>query len=167
MADGAPQIWDIPLTPGQRWALLQLAFHQDAPKVADAAAGKKLRRALRAFGLMEIRDAMRANDSKISDEMAQSSTPALHKITAENLDCVRGWATVPRHTAIEIDAGEVFDLLEMIQQAPADYVAPTAPRFDPVAENWAPPPEPEPFSITCPSCRQKFDMDELGTTRQP
>jgi hypothetical protein len=162
MADSAPQIWDIILTPAQRWALVQLAFHQEAPKITDAAGGKKLRRALRAFGLMEIRDVLKEHD-KISSLQAASSTPALHKITAENLECVLGWATVPRQTAIELDAGEVFDLLEDIKGSPASYEAPSsvAP-FDAAAETWAPPPEPEePSAVTCPSCKQTFELAEL------
>lgn len=169
MADGAPQIWDVPLTPAQRWALVQLAFHELAPKVSDAAAGKKLRRALRAFGLMEIRDALRAHDGKISSDMSQAAAPALHKITAENLECVLGWATVPRHTSIEIDAGEVFDLLEGIKNDPSAYQPPDIPQvFDPASENWAPPADPEPPpALTCPSCKQQFDASELGATRQP
>jgi hypothetical protein len=165
-----PQIWDVPLTPAQRWALVQLAFHSDAPKVTDAAGGKKLRRALRALGLMAIRDALRAHD-KISTALAQSSTRWLHKITAENLECVLGWASVPRHTSIEIDVGEVFDLFEAIKADPT-YLsgqpgAAPIPAFDPDAEDWKPPADPEPFTITCPSCRQQFDLSELGTARQP
>lgn len=164
MADGAPQIWDIPLTPAQRWALLQLAFHTDAPKVTDAAAGKKLRRALRAFGLMEIRATLQKHE-KVSAKTSTSSTAALFKVTAENLECVLGWAAVSRTTAVELDAGEVFDLLEEIKKHPADYNAglSEAPAFDAAAEDWAPPAELEAAdAVTCPSCGQKFELSEAA-----
>lgn len=166
MADGVPQIWDIPLTPAQRWALVQLAFAKEAPQISDHSAGKKLRRALRAFGLLVIRDALRANENQISEEQTASSTPRLHKITAENLECVLGWSTVPRHTSIEMDAGEVFDLLEGIKLAPAEYGSPALEVFDPAAEDWKPPADPDPFLVNCPICKQRFDMSELGTPRQ-
>lgn len=167
MADGTPQIWDIPLTPAQRWALVQLAFHQQAPQIADAAAGKKLRRALRAFGMMPIRDALRTH-GKVNADLTTSGRPALHKITAENLECVLGWSVVPRHTSIELDAGEVFDLLEQLRADPWNVPTPVAPNgappsFETITEDWAPPPElEEPFTMTCPSCKQQFDLSELG-----
>jgi len=173
MADGAPQIWDVPVTPSQRWALVQIAFHNEAPQIKDAAAGKALRRALRAFGLMDIRDVLRAHEGKASSEYSADTTPALHKITSENLECVLGWRNVPRHTAIELDAGELFDLLEEIKQNPgwlwagsaaaASWGRELAP-FVSDADKWKPP-EAVPFAITCPSCRQTFDLSELGTER--
>ncbi len=163
MSDGTAQIWDIPLTPAQRWALVQLAFHAHAPQISDAAGGKKVRRALRAFGLMEIRDTLKEHE-KVSSVQA-----ALHKITAENLECVLGWAVVPRQTAIEVDVGEVFDLLETIKAGPGSYEAPAGvPTFDAGAEKWAPPRELEQVSgqqITCPSCKQLVDLSEL-TSRE-
>ena len=168
MADGAPQIWDIPLTPAQRWALVTLAFHNQAPQITDAAAGKKLRRALRAFGLMPIREALFKHAGKASAELAGSGEPALHKITAENLECVLGWSVVPRHASIELDAGEVFDLLEQLRADPSGYAPPAAPSFETITEDWSPPPELEdPFTMTCPSCKQQFDLSELGAERRP
>ncbi|HZE50665.1 MAG TPA: hypothetical protein VE074_13940 [Jatrophihabitantaceae bacterium] len=164
MADGAPQIWDVPITPAQRWALLQLAFSNDAPKVTDAAGGKKLRRALRAFALMTIRDALRAHDNKLSTAQAESSAPALHKITAENLECALGWAAVPRHPAIEIDAGEIFDLLEGIKTTPTYTPPDGVPVFVGSSEDWAPP-ESDPLEVTCPSCQQKFSLEESSPQR--
>lgn len=162
MADGAPQIWDIPLTPAQRWALVQLPFaKQSAPTIVDAAAGKALRRALRAFGLMEIRDTLRAHN-EVSAEYSTDPTVAMHRITAENLECVLGWSNVPRLPAVELDAGEVFDVLEQLKADPAwKYSGPIAPAFVSDAGQWTPPTV-DPFSMTCPSCRQQFDLSELG-----
>jgi hypothetical protein len=161
MADAAPQIWDIPLTPAQRWGLVQLAFHRDAPQITDSASGKKLRRALRAFGMMQIREVLRAAD-KINPAMSASDVYSLHKITAENLECVLGWTSIPRHMSIELDVGEVFDLLESIKADPSAYAPPAAPSFSPAGENWAPPPElDKPSQMTCPSCKQSFDLSEL------
>jgi hypothetical protein len=166
--DGGPQIWDIPLTPAQRWGLVQLAFHNQAPQITNAAAGKKLRRALRAFGLMPIRDALRKYDGKANSDLASSDSPALHKITAENLECVLGWSTVPRHPSVELVAGEVFDLLEQLLAAPGATYGSNVPSFETVTEDWSPPPELEqPFTMTCPSCRQQFDLSELGAERRP
>jgi hypothetical protein len=166
MADGAPQIWDIPLTPSQRWALTQVAFDKAAPQITDAAAGKALRRALRAFGLMEVRDALRAHDGKVSPEYTIDTTPARHKITRDNLDCVLGWRNIPRHPSTELDAGDVFDLLEEIKADPSwSYIGPDVPPFTSDAEKWKPPAV-DPFSITCPSCSQQFDLAELGAERR-
>lgn len=170
MADD-PQIWDVPLTPAQRWALVQVALDKSAPAIADAAAGKALRRALRAFGLMEIREVLRAHDGKASAEYSAETTPRLHKITRENLDCVLGWRNVARHPAIELDAGDVFDLLEEIKANPKwlwEGSAAAASWGGPLdayvwdAEKWKPA-EADPPAITCPSCGQTFDLSELAT----
>jgi hypothetical protein len=159
MAD-APQVFDVPLSPTQRFVLFNLAFGRNAPEVKDAAAGKSFRRAVRAFGLMPVREAM-TKHNRVSVAVANRKEPALHKITIENIGvALEKWATMPRHTSWELEVGELFDMLEEIKAAPAAYATPSGmPVY--VEEDWAPAPDPEPEGpLTCPSCRQTFDFSE-------
>jgi hypothetical protein len=119
---------------------------------------------------MEIREVLRANDGKASAEYSANSTPALHKITAENLDCVLGWRSTPRHGSIELDVGELFDMLEEIKLNPEwSFVSAfngAISVYVSDADKWKPPEVPQ-FSITCPSCKQTFELDELADPAPP
>lgn len=122
---------------------MQLALSPNAPNIKTSADGKAFRRALRAFGLTAIRDALGAGQS-VSDRLAESRQPALFNVTAENVDQAIAWAAIPRHPSLEMDAGEAFDLLELLRADPASWTPPAdVPAYDPALEDWRPEPKPE------------------------
>lgn len=134
------QQWQAPFTPRQRWIFLQLALSPEAPNIKTPAEGKAFRRALRAFGLVPIRDAL-GPGNKVSDEMAENRAPALFDVTAENVEAALVWATVPRHPSLEMDAGDAFDLLEQLRANPTGWVAPAdVPKYNAAGEDWTPAP---------------------------
>lgn len=130
------QTYVAPFTPLQRWILLQLALDNNAAPLTTAAEGKAFRRALRAFGLQPIREAM-GGGTKVSTAQASSQAPALFQITAENVETALKWATTPRHPSMEMDAGEAFDLLEQLRDNPTAWTTPEGiPAYDPKSEDW-------------------------------
>lgn len=135
------QTWDVPFTPRDRWILMQLAMSPEAGNITSGPDGKAFRRALRAFGLMPIREAL-GRGNRVADKMAHDTTPALFKITAENVDAAIRWTTTPHHPSIEMDAGDAFDRLEQLKAAPNDWTTPAnVPTYDPALEDWRPEPD--------------------------
>jgi hypothetical protein len=135
------QTWDVPFTPRQRWILMQLALSPEAGNITTGVEGKAFRRALRAFGLVPIRDALGTGTS-VSDRMAYNTTPSLFKITAENVETAAKWAAVPRHPTMEMDVGDALDLLDQLRADPAKwFTPPDVPMYDPALEDWRPAPD--------------------------
>lgn len=133
-----PQQWQAPFTPRQRWIFLQLALNPDAPNIKTAAEGKAFRRALRAFGIIPIRDALGPGNT-VSDKMAESRQPALFEITAENVEAALKWAEIARHPSLEMDCGEALDLLEQLRADPNGWKTPTdVPPYNAASEDWRP-----------------------------
>ncbi len=136
------QVWLVPVTPAQRWVLLNLS-HADSQKIS-AKESKAYRRFMRALGLSAIRDALRANrDRGVSAAMVNSDAPALFELTAETLDYVLGIAEkVDRKPVDEDIVGDLFDLLADLK-ADRDVEYPDCVRYDAAAESWDPPAEPK------------------------
>jgi hypothetical protein len=173
----APQVWDVPISPAQRVALISLAFAQDAASIKNLGEGQSLRRAVSAFGLNPIRNAFIANKNRTSRALGNDRSPRLHSITIENVRvALDRWAVVPRTVFGEMELGELFDVLERLKDQPSGWTAPEVPRWSAAEEDWAPEPDPEaevappPKSpVVCPSCGQSFDLDEttLATEGPP
>jgi hypothetical protein len=131
-----PQQWQAPFTPRQRWIFFQLALAPEAQNIKTGAEGKAFRRALRAFGIVPIRDAL-GPGNKVADKMAESREPALFEITAENVEAALRWADIPRHPSLEMDGGEAFDVLEQLRADPNGWKAPSGvPAYNPASEDW-------------------------------
>jgi hypothetical protein len=159
---GKPTIWDVPVSPAERWQLVNLVFHRQA-NINTSGEGKEVRRMLRAFGLMPIRDALRAHASGVNPAMAENTALALHHLTIGNLDALdKLIAGVPRTTGTEVDLGEFFDRLDAARANEPDPAWAALPKYDEAAESWAPPREPM-DQLVCPSCQQAFDIGEART----
>lgn len=182
-----PQIWDIPVTPSQRLNLLSLFFPMQPnmqgqmaeTPTTDRAEGKRMRRAVRAFGVDVIREMARKHEGRVSTERANCRDPMLHKITAENIDFMLDKiAKVPATPSAELDIGPLFDLLEVVKASKdvpeydtipycVGLTTETMPVFGDAPDDWTPPPiEADPDEIKCPSCGQSFTEAELEATKK-
>lgn len=155
-----PQIFDVPVSHEQRFALFQLAFHREAT-VEDGAAGKSFRRMARAFGLTTIRDAFKRQGS-VPVKAITSPEKRLFKVTAENIDEALKLAKRKRSTGDEMVIGDLFDVLEEAQASGQREEWLAVPRFDEAedAALFALPADKDASDITCPSCGQHFDPAE-------
>jgi hypothetical protein len=161
MTDTKPQIWDVPISHEQRFALFQLAFHREAT-VDDGAAGKSFRRMARAFGLSTIRDAFKRQGA-VPIKAITSSETRLFKVTAENIsEVLTKLAKRKRSTGDEMVIGDLFDVLEDAQTNGQREEWLAVPRFDEAedAALFALPDDKGAADITCPSCGQHFDPAE-------
>lgn len=131
----ADQVWQIPVTPAQRWVLLNLA-HDPGQKL-EGQRGRVFRRFMRAFRLETIRDALHAHN-KVAAEMVSSRTAVLFELTAENVDYALGLLDVKRAPADEMTMGPLWDLLEDAKSGKCPDVVPGAEPFNPADDNWAP-----------------------------
>jgi hypothetical protein len=161
MADTKPQIWDVPVSHEQRFALFNLAFHKDA-NIESAADGKSFRRMARAFGLTSIRDAFKQQGA-VPIKATASGETRLFKVTAENVDEVlKKLAKRQRSAGAEMELGELFDLLEDVQTSGQREEWLTVPRFDEAedAAFLALPDGQDAEDIRCPSCGQDSTLAE-------
>ncbi len=156
-----PQIWDVPVSHEQRFALFQLAFHKEST-IEDGAAGKSFRRMARAFGLTTIRDAFKRQNG-VPVKAITSTEMRLFKVTAENVDEVlKKLAKRKRSTGDEMVIGDLFDVLEEAQASGQREEWLAVPRFDEVEDValFTLPDDKGSSDITCPSCGQHFDPFE-------
>jgi hypothetical protein len=161
MADTKSQIWDVPVSLEQRFALFNLAFHKDAT-IESAADGKSFRRMARAFGLTSIRDAFKRQGG-VPIKATASGEKRLFKVTAENVDEVlKKLAKRQRSAGAEMELGELFDLLEDAQTSGQREEWLTVPRFDEEEDTVALklPDGQESEDVRCPSCGQDFALAE-------
>jgi len=137
------QVWLVPITPAQRWVLLNLS-HADEQKIT-AKESKAYRRFMRALGLTVIRDALRANrDRGVSAAMVNSDTPALFELTAETLDYMLAIAEkVARKPSDEDVVGDLFDMCEDLKADRDVAVPPDCVRYSAAGDSWDPPAEPK------------------------
>lgn len=131
------QVWRIPVTPAQRWALFNLS-HNEANKV-QGQESRKLRRFLAAFKIDVIRDALAKNDQRVSTQQTQNRAPAMVTITLENRDyALHIDATVARSASADAELGDLWDALDATKDG--SYVEPTdIPDYGSGADDWTPP----------------------------
>jgi hypothetical protein len=137
------QTWKIPVTPAQRFVLLQLA-HGEGQKLKGQSS-RVFRRFLRAFGLTAILETM--DDHPVPPGRPQvgpissSRQPALFFLTDENVEyALRLDVEQERIPAVDRTIGPLFDMLEDVKAgryAPDEDVF-ALPDYDAAAENWAP-----------------------------
>lgn len=125
----------IPLSPAQRFVLLQLSF--DKGQRLQGQQGRAFRRFVRAFKLDRIRDVLAAHDNRYNPAIHNAHAPALVEITADNLDYAIKLVDVERGPVEEMVVGPLFDLLE---DARADRAIAIdgVPEFDPASDDWSP-----------------------------
>ncbi len=138
------QSWRVPLSPAQRLQLWTLANtkRRGEEVIKDGQAGRRVRRFMRAFGLMPIDAAIRDNSGSVRTSLASDTkTRALFEVTAENLEeCLR-LQRVQRETAAEVLLGDLWDLLEDCKSG-KPYATPAVALYDAATEDWAPPQKP-------------------------
>lgn len=132
------QIWNVPLSPAQRWVLHELAFSRDA-KIPNGQEGRRFRRFMRAFGLATISASVRKHNGVVPMRMVSDEAPRRHTITAENLDYALEVLARPKEPRHEMLVGELFDLLEDIKAGRPFELPADLPAFDAAAEDWSPP----------------------------
>ncbi len=132
-----PQVWKVPVTPGQRLTLLNLS-HGEGQKLRGQQ-GRVFRRFCRAFGVDLLIETMTEHDKLNFAKISKARAPALHEITAENRDFALGLLDVEHHPSAETVIGPLFDLLEDLKAKPGEYEPPAGvPDYDRVAEDWTP-----------------------------
>ena len=132
------QVFDVAITPAQRFALVNLS-HSQGQKMKGQRA-RFFRRFTRAFGLVPILDAADDHKGRVNLELMASREPAVHTLTIENIDYALGLDdSEERAPAVERILGPLFDVLECIKAKRA-YEDETAgvPMHDPTAEDWRP-----------------------------
>lgn len=133
----ADQVWTVPVTPAQRLVLLNLSTHEGQKLQGQRA--RCFRRFMRAFGIDAISTAAGKHpEGKVNGKLATSSTPALHTLTAENLDYALGLVEIERHPMAEMAVGPLFDVLDDLK-AGREPEATDAPAYDATAEDWVQP----------------------------
>lgn len=143
----ADQVWQVAVTPAQRFILLQLS-HAEGQKVKGQRS-RVYRRFNRFFGLVAILDAAEEHKGVVSKALRISRSPALFTLTAENVDYALELAEVERNTIADRTIGPLFDALEDLkagrEPAASDHLltGATVPPYDPAAEDWAPEPPPK------------------------
>lgn len=161
------QVWNVAISPAQRWALFPIV-HSDKVSVRDN--GKAMRRCYGALGLEIIRQTLVAHENRVSAAMVNDQTLKIHRLTAENVEWIlANVVTVDRPVATELILGDLFDLLAQLRDTrEAPEVPPSCLPFEALGESWAPPSAPDaPGEIECPSCRQRFTLDESKAAAPP
>jgi hypothetical protein len=77
------QVFEVAVSPAQRWVLLQLSHERD--RVVTGQEGRKYRRFARAFAL-DAPLALLRKKSGVRTEWCNDETPALFEVTAENVE---------------------------------------------------------------------------------
>lgn len=131
------QIWQIPVSPAQRWVLVNLSMGPDQ-KVKTGQQGRVFRRFMRALALDRIRDSLNTHQGVYNLAQAASEKPALFELTMENIEETLKLAEIERTAAAEMALGELFDLLADLKSG-KEYAAPEGvAKFDPEADDWSP-----------------------------
>jgi hypothetical protein len=138
------QTWHVPVTPSQRfqlWRLCDTRRKADA-KIADGQAGRRVRRFVRAFGLHVIDEVVREHSGVRASLASNRKTASLIEVTIENIEECLKLQRVERETAVELELGPLWDLLEACKDGKANDTIAAAPSYDPASENWTPPEKP-------------------------
>lgn len=130
------QTWKIPVTPAQRFVLLQLCFSNG--QKLQGQQGRVFRRFMRAFKVDSIRDVLAENDNRYDSAIHRADAPALLEITAESVDYALKLVDVEHTPVDEMVVGPLFDLLEDAKAGREVAVPEGCPDFDPALDNWEP-----------------------------
>ncbi len=129
------QTWKIPVSPAQRFVLLQLSF--DKGQKLQGQQGRAFRRFVRAFKLDRLRDVLAENENRYNPALHSAHAPALLEITAESLEYALKLVEVARGPVEEMVVGPLFDLLEDAKAERAVDVE-GVPEYDEALDDWRP-----------------------------